>query len=244
MRGMERENKEKIQQEIETFFNFFIEERDKIHSLSSEQYRRILLLSLLDTLAKCAFPKEKGNRKRFTSLIDSYSHWQDKDRVSLIQLKYLLDKSDCEEHLELKKEVNDRISKWPYGRFLRPAECDPLVTDLLKFQSAKNKEMLEKTRYAALLWTIRNIAVHEFRDAGHGMPLSNDNSTPYYHGFDRLRRDGIGYEDGTWELYFPWQVISGLVSTCLENLKAHCEEQSINPYDSFDFGPSWFPYDS
>ena len=233
----------KLPQDINTFFNFFAKEKQLIEALPSQQHRRILLLSILDTLGKCAFPNERSNRKRFLGLIDSFSKWPDKDRISLIQLKYLLDKSLPQEHLDLKKEVNDRISKWPYGIILRPAECDPLATDLLKFQNTKNKEMIKKTRYAALLWTIRNFAVHEFRDAGHGIPLSDNNSTPYYHGFDRLQRDGIGYEDETWELYFPWQFISDLVFICLDNLKNYCKDKFINPYDAFNFGPSWFPYD-
>lgn len=120
-----------VQQDINSFFGWLTDRREKIDNLP-EHFCRILLLSLLDTLSRCAFPQESSNRKRFVCLIDCYSEWEHKDYVSLPQLRYLLHKTnECQ---DLKVEVESRISKWFKGRILRPSEADPLVEEFDQFK--------------------------------------------------------------------------------------------------------------
>lgn len=83
---------------------------------------------------------------------------------------------------------------------------------------------------------MRNFTVHEFRTPGKGWALSNDNLIPYYHGC--LDMESRSY---SWELYIPPDVISKLVLSCSENLKRDFKQKERNPYDSFNFGSSWFP---
>jgi hypothetical protein len=223
-----------VQQNINDFFEWIEDRRKEIDKLL-QHLRRILLLSLLDTLSKCAFPKEKKNRKRFMDLIDQYSCWKYKDYVSLPQLRHLLLEAEgCE---DLKKEVETRISKWPHGRILWPNEVDPHLNELDRFRCGIWKEQIERARYPSLLWQMRNLAVHEFKSPGKGWAISNDNSSPYYHGY----LDDKGALK-SWELYIPCEVISQIVLTCLGNLKAKFEQKGFDPYDDdhFKFGSSWY----
>jgi hypothetical protein len=222
-----------VQQDIDLFFEWIQEQKKEIDKLP-ERFRRILLLSLLDLLSRCAFPKEKNNRKRFVDLIDCNSEWKHKDHISLPQLRYRLLNTKAEECQELINEVERRMNLWPYGRILRPEEADPLLSDLDRFKQGECEKLIELTRYASLLWTMRNFVVHEFRTPGQGWEISKDNSTPYYHG--QLNEES----KHSWELYIPSEVISKIVLSCSDNLKKEFKQNLINPYDSFDFGSSWF----
>ena len=219
---------------MDEFFQWVATRRKEIDQLP-EHFRRILLLSLLDTLSKCAFPKERTNRKRFVDLIDHQSCWKYKDYVSLPQLRYLLLEAEgCE---DLKREVESRVSKWPHGRILRPDEADPHLNELDRFRCGIWQEQIERARYPSLLWRMRNLAVHEFRNPGKGWAISNDNSTPYYHGYLEQAQSG---SFKTWELYMSCEVVSRIVQKCSENLKAQFEQKGFDPYESFTFGSSWY----
>ena len=82
-----------VKGDIDQFFGQVENLKRQIDGLSQEHFCRILLFSLLDALSKCAFPEEKrfgANKRRFVQLIDRYSDWKHKDRVSLPQLKKLI----------------------------------------------------------------------------------------------------------------------------------------------------------
>ncbi|HUW20632.1 MAG TPA: hypothetical protein VMW16_15145 [Sedimentisphaerales bacterium] len=218
------------QENIESFFGWLANQREDIDKLP-EHFRRMLLLSLLDTLSKCAFPKERKNWERFVDFIDHYSDWKYKDYVSLPQLRYLLFEAEgCE---ELKREVEARIRNWPHGRILRPCEADPHLNELDRFRCGMWHEQIERARYTSLLWKMRNFAVHEFRSPGRGWAFSNDNTTPYYHG---LLDEKGSFQ--SWELVIPCEVVSGIVKNCSENVKREFEQKGVDPYDDnhFKFG--------
>jgi len=228
-----------IQENIDLFFGWIRDRRKEIDHLprkcrlSSELYRRILLLSLLDTLSKCAFPNESKNRKRFVKLIDCHADWKYKDYVNLPQLQYLLKRSAC---TDLRKEVENRVNKWRKGTTLRPEEADVSIHELDNFKCSKCEDLIEKARYPSLLWRMRNVAVHEFRRPGRGMAaISNDHSTPYVHG--SLELNG----SHSWEFYVPSEVISQIAKKCSENLEVDLKRKCYDPYDSFCYGSSWYP---
>lgn len=225
-----------IQENINNFFDWIGKTRYNIDQLQKEHYRRTLLLSLLDTLSKCAYPNEKKNRERFVRLIDEYSKWEYKDYISLPQLRHLLgQEKSC---LLLIDDINRRIAKWSHGRILRPEEADSQLSELKQFiKCGLCEELVEKARYAPLLWRMRNLAVHEFRKPGKGFSISNDNSTPYYLGFINVQGSLQ-----SWELCIPCEVISNIVKKCSDKLKTKFGKEGIDPYDDnhFKFGSSWY----
>jgi hypothetical protein len=134
------------------------------------------------------------------------------------------------------REVENRINKWFKGRILRPEESDPASHELNKFKCANCENLVEKARYASLLWQMRNIALHEFRRAGEGTAaISDDHSTPYIHGLLDLNGSY------SWELYIPSDVISQIVKKCSDNLEEELKRKCYDPYDSFCYGSSWYP---
>jgi hypothetical protein len=214
---------------IDYFFTWVENQRKEIDTFL-DPFRRILLLALLDTLSKCALPNERGNRKRFVKFIDDYSLRENKDRVSLTQVRLLLKKTKCP---FLQNWANDKINKWTKGRILHPDETDPFSHELDHMKCEECDEAISKAQYASLLWQMRNFSVHEFRHLGQGWGFSNDNSTPYYHG----SKNG---NFSSWELYIPSEVVSQIVQRCAANLKAQLATDNKNPYDSFPFGSSWY----
>ena len=75
--------------------------------------------------------------------------------------------------------------------------------------------------------------IHEFREPGYGMELSNDESTPYYH----------SYQDKPWQLVFPVGIFQKVCEGCLANLKKFLLERNTNPYESYEFGDMWIEKD-
>ena len=88
----------KHKSDIDRFLKYFDEQIKKISSLNIENnenekiyfYKKLLFLSIIDTLGQSRFPKG-DNKKRIISFIRECSDWEDKDRVSLVQLSYILD---------------------------------------------------------------------------------------------------------------------------------------------------------
>ena len=196
-------------------------------------------MSLLDLLAKCAFPNEKS-KPRFVKLIDSFSDWEDKDRYSLRQLQFCLqninDESKYPKLSALRNVVQSRMNSWPQSRELpKPRDVDPSRIDLEEVLDAKLSEFIEQVRYPSLLWTTRNFAVHELRHPGEGMDFGNGEPTPYYH---ELMHMPSGRE--TWELYFPTVLNSKLITDSSKNLRAEFLEKQVDILARFESKPDWY----
>lgn len=218
-----------VNESIERFFRWIENRRNEIDKFSDDyNYRTILLVSLIDTLSKCAFPELKNkNRERFVKLIDTYYDWDDKNRVSLPELSSLLkncpEKTKCR---ELEKEVEVRLSNWEYGVVHPARNVDPLADELKAIHVCCNNEIIEKARYASILWKLRNFVMHEHRN-------------PYKDGFgiakDCEYMGSLSTKSGifVWELKIPVEVISEIAKKCSENLKTYFNKEQKNPYNSF-----------
>jgi hypothetical protein len=175
-----------IGEEINAFFVRVSDTQTEIKAITDPTFKRILLLSLLDALARCAYPNMKINRDRFVCLIDSFTQWSDKDRYSLQQLKFCLDdlpnSSKYPSFDDLMEEVNIRLQKWPeVNQFLFPKDVDPNPQELERFFSGGIEQKLEKVRYPSLVWVIRNYAVHELSHPGAGVDFHLHRPDPYYY---------------------------------------------------------------
>lgn len=228
------------EENIDSFFGWVNDQRKEINDLttkcpsSCELYRRILLLSLLDMLSKCAFPNEVKNRKRFVRLIDCYSDWKYKDYVSLSQLRcILIKKGVCQ---KLRSEIEKRINNLVKGEIHRPEKADITIQELANFKCTKCEKLIEDARYSSLLWQMRNYALHEFRRVGRGMAsISSNHSTPFIHELQELNGSV------SWELYIPSNVISQITQNSSNNLEQKFRTEARDPYDAFSYGSNWYP---
>jgi hypothetical protein len=150
-----------------------------------------------------------------------------------------LKRSTEDEYLELRNEVERRMQKWPpkgFGRIPWSEQYDPLSKDLDSFKKGKCTNLIEKARYAVLLWQMRNFGVHELRIIGQVLPDSEDYDEPYYSAFLNLET-----HRRPWDLNIPTKVISKLIQSCSEHLRIHFADNKISLFASFSDGLSWYP---
>lgn len=216
-----------IPDDIDQYIEHFRSQNEQIDRVGHPVFRKILYLVEIDTLSRAAFATVQGHRKRFLRFIDRCSNWSDKDRVSAVQLKLLLE----ENHIRsgsLYDRVESCIASWGYFSIIRPAG-DLTFTEAEKLASSNERRSVNDSRYSELLYTYRNHLVHEFRQPGYGMEISDDPTTPYYHGM----------EESPWELVFPGKFLHKLCESCIDGLKAYLKANNLNPYDSYQFGTMW-----
>jgi len=226
--------------QVEQFFDQIAAAHDKAKSLGDSFFTRVLLLTLLDALAHCAHPNLKGNRQRFAALIDEYAHWPLSSSYSLRQLDLLLsgvsNAAAYPGFQQLLAEVGDRMKKWPQeGSLVDPHEVDPTTSDLKPLLTAETARLIDRVRYPNLTWQLRNFVIHELRNPGKGLDFDLKRPLPYYHTITHV--DGI---TRTWELYFPNELLSELISNASANLKARLLRDDIDPWQAFPYSPRWF----
>lgn len=79
-----------IYEAIRKYSNYFRNEIEEISALNNRLYKKILFVTLIDSLAKARFPNEKFQKKRFVDMIDIYAEWENVNRISIPQLEITL----------------------------------------------------------------------------------------------------------------------------------------------------------
>jgi hypothetical protein len=222
----------KNKNEIEQFISYFESEIVKISSIESSLYRKLLFTCMLDALSTARFPDNKTNNKIISFLLNCTKSSL-LNRVSLIQLNLLLDciLSDQEKRSSLLLPfVRREMKKMKSGHIYRGDDIDPYFNQLDRKATSKEKKALKLTRYVNLFYAYRNEMVHGFKEPAYGMEISNDGSSPYYH----------GYQTKQWQLVFPSPFFKNLCTEALDGLKEYLYSKDINPYDQYKFLDSWF----
>lgn len=227
-------NNKNNESEILRFFSYFKKKIENVDEIEDRLFRKILYFIILDTLSKCAYPKINRNNERFVKFIDNFANWKDCNRISAYQLSFYL-RTQIEGFTQLKTQIEPFIKTWKIGDIVRP-EKEPFISDLT-FES-QDRRKIEEFTYKALLWKYRCFLIHEFREPGCPMEISNDSSTPYYIGVNHINEQDA--PDKTWELTFPLDLIKNLLLKSLETLEEYCKKEGINPYHSYKFSSSWF----
>ncbi len=220
--------------EVSKFFSYFEERIQDVDKLQHNLFKKILYFTMLDTLSKCAYPKVNRNKERFVKFIEKFSNWGDGNRVSACQLSFYL-KAQIEEFTQLRTQIDSFIKNWNNGEIVRP-EKEPFINDLTL--GSQDYRKIEEFTYKALLWKYRCFLIHEFREPGYPMEISDDGSTPYYIGMKHI--NGQDISDKSWELTFSLPFIKNLLLESLKKLQEYCKKEDINPYHSYKFSSSWF----
>jgi len=200
-------------------------------------YRKVLYVAALDALAKCIYPR-KDNRGRQVALLERFSEWDDRHRVSLPHLDGLLARTPDPEFAKLRRYVREQLSKWPHGQSGSPSQ-DPDIKEVKRYWPA-NKEhrsplegvKLESLQHVHLFVAYRNSLVHEFRSPGHGYEFSSDD--PSY--FGELRGEVGDNVSVVRLLNYPEGFFKRITTKCLDNVEIYLTEYDINPYNSYVFG--------
>lgn len=213
---------------------YFEEQIEQILGLKDPLFRKILLVVVIDTLAHALCP-DKNNKDRFVELIQKCAGWPDCNRVSLPQLLFRIEAIQVVPDTGLIKEVKTKLEKWQTGEIYR-IDSDPWVDELKPLAQTENEQQLiDDSRHVMLLYIYRNHLVHEFREPGYGIELSDDSAMPYYHS-SNLKNDESRV---TWELVYSVSFLAGIAKPSLANLKRYLEDKDIDPYSLYEFGSHW-----
>lgn len=77
---------------IKIYLSYFSKQIDLVDLLESKLFKKILFSIIIDTISHTLRPKERDKERvgeRITNLIDKYSGWLDKDRISIPQLSLM-----------------------------------------------------------------------------------------------------------------------------------------------------------
>jgi len=80
-----------LKSNIDQYCSYFTDKLDEVCAIENILFKKILLVTMLDTLARAP----ASTKKRFIGFIDKFTDWQDKDRISLPQLSFLLEREHC-----------------------------------------------------------------------------------------------------------------------------------------------------
>ena len=224
-------NYEKINQ----FCSYFQNNINEIEKLNNPLYKKILIVTLLDTLSRVwTEGKEHRNKLRFITFFRECIKWEHADRISIPMIVYRIREEIFKGNDQLNKKFVGLFNGFRDGRILR-IDIDPFFNEIEHLvESAKEKKILENSRHVELLYTYRNNLIHEFRIPGHGMEFSNDNETPYYHGMENLDT-----KMETLELVYPTKIFMNIAYNALTATKAFLILNNFDPFSFYKFGSPW-----
>jgi len=220
--------------EINQFSSYFIEQVNNIIKIRNRLFQKILLSVVIDTLARVLSKGNYDNKTRFVRFIKECAEWNDCDKISIPMLYHTLDRNNYVLNDNLKKEVEKRFSMIGYGTIHR-LNIDPYFNEIeYLIKSSDERKLICNMSHATLFYTYRNTLVHEFREPGHGMEISNNNESPYYLGMNHLDNNRE-----TLELVYSTSFFIRVTRDSIENLKRFLQKENDNPFDYFAFGTPW-----
>jgi hypothetical protein len=239
---------DELKEEIDRFIGYFKRQLEEVRALRTEHaelYRKVLYVSILDSLAGSVLPRRR-NRDRYIYFLQRFCKWPDGDRVSLPHLVQLLRKNPDPAFQNLREWTLAKFRALPvHGGSLMPIIHDPSFDEVKREWpvSQEHRTPLEGIDLVALqhfqlLYVYRNSLVHELRTPGYGMEFGNDDQEPFYHGMSTTGKDGA-LVGATVELFYPWKFLHRLCETALDQLHQYFISNELNPYDSFVFGTYW-----
>ena len=229
------------------FFKFFREELDLVDKIEGHQYKihkKILYVSMIDTIAGLIYPT-RGNRDRFVQTLIKFASWDEAEYVSIPHLVRTLQLNPDPEYNQLRKYVFNEFRNWKQGSLV-PIDTDVPANKVgthwpkgKQLNEAVNDVMLESLRHAHLLYKYRNALVHSFRPLGSDFEMPEDEN-PYYMAITTI---GSKSDDNDiyWDLIYPEVFFKKLVNNIFDNAEIHILNNKINPAEILKVGRYWLP---
>lgn len=208
-----------------------------IQGADSHLFKKILYVTFIDSIAACVYPG-KGNRDRFVETINRFSHWEDRDRVSITHIgRYAYSTSDPAFE-KTRNYVKPILDSWKArtGEYILISE-DPLITDNA-IRSAlwkRDKDSLinlspQDFSHGALIYKMRNALVHQFQANANNL-LPSAPETPFYQVVSNLGSDPLEIQ-----LVYPSVFLKSLAESVLINVVKYFKRGNINPFPHYYSG--------
>jgi hypothetical protein len=177
-----------VRDRIDQFIRYYAHATEVAAALEGDDHvpklRKICFVAVLDALGKAIFPT-RDNRGRFTQLVEMFGGWSDCKRVSLPHLAAMLARCPEPAFEGLRLLVLEQMGAWAAGHLIS-------LDDDLEYEKARSawpkdpalrtpvgSLTLEHFQHVHLLYTYRNLLIHEFRDRTD--PISEDKrDVPFY----------------------------------------------------------------
>lgn len=204
----------------------------------SRLYKQLAYMSVIDVLSKVVCPKEitKSNRKRVMHFLEEFTGWQETDRVSLPHLVKLLEIEQTQHN----NSTFETLRNYAFSEFKSWSEERTIEHDL-SIDQVKQDWPLENGKpikinsldythlqHKNLFYELRNLLVHEARSPGPNF-TEDDEEVPVYHSV-------IG---DPYSFAYPTGFLHKILTKGIEQVRKHCLEKKINPYQCFTFGSYW-----
>lgn len=253
---------ETVEEKIERFIEF---NRDMITTAVSENNlknqgvnAKVLLCSIIDSLAKSRFPDEATNGARFKQTIQASANWMECERVSLLHLKRAIDVEEAdvkfadlnawaEDSIRCHFVTNNRIlsARIEIGRDPRPEDVLALWPhDEMQRPIKLGRTSWENLTHKNLFWQYRNSLMHEFRIPGRAVELGVETNSPFYQKvsqIDDYRPDAGIKLTNRWELLYPTGFFQVVAENILEEVAAHHRSAQTSPFAAYSEGSFWIP---
>jgi hypothetical protein len=139
---------------------------DEIKNGDCLLYRKILYISFLDSLAGCIYPNA-GNKHRFTSLIERFSHWEDRNRVCMLHLSRFCSLNSEPELEKIREKSFSVLKRWQKdagGTSIIKASKNPEFDEVSNLWTKSKNEsglpyQLNDFKLTSLLYRLRNSLV-------------------------------------------------------------------------------------
>ncbi len=239
-----------IDERITNFVDFFRHHISRVGQISEKYedkedsdvqlYQKILYVAILDTLAKCVFPRSR-NRDRIVSFLRRFSKWTDVDRVSLPHIVQLTKQRPDPAYERLRDFAFGKLTTWVPGRLIH-LESDPEVKqvkdiwpEVKDYQEPGNRDWRwESLQHANLFYKFRNNLIHEFRQLGDYHDLI-DMEKPYY----KHSYIGLDMVEQVWTLIYPRTFLKKLCEDSLEGVEEYLRKNRVDPTPFYTYGDFW-----
>ncbi len=222
---------------IENFDHYLKSKLASIHEISGDNnvlFKKILYVSFLDSLSACIYP-ERRNKERFVEMLNRFSRWEYRDRISLPHLGKFV--QICSDPMleEVRKYVTPKLKKWQERSSHQISISEDPKFEEIKEWKIKNETginlSLNDFKHSSLLYQLRNFLVHQFQSGGDEMGKLRQLEQPYYELEVTLDVKPVRFV-----LIYPTQFLKSLTEKTLENVVNYLKDGNINPFPHYYAG--------
>ena len=237
-----------LEQDIDQFCDYFSQQANQINTIRPAQnndygisqirlYKKTLYVTALDTLAGFRFNElHRQNKNRFIRFLQEFCNWENGNLVSLPFLfDQLTTKKLKDGHLFASIEDHLKGFSGEDGGTLNIENIDLTLDAVLDLARSENEEkIIYNSQHYSLFYGYRNCLVHEAREPGRAMEVTQ-NPLPHYNSYLQQQPQDITQ----WHLAYPVQHFNSILLSGIENLRTYLHAANVNPYDNLS-GSRWW----